>query len=66
MSTRIHKVDDLNRIILGSPYFAYCLDEYAMNMGSMQEFRLSVWKKVEEISELAKDDLGKIISYFEK
>lgn len=65
VSTRVATTSDIERIILGASYWSYCIREYAMNMGSMESFKESIWKEVEDISKLTIDEITKISSHFE-
>lgn len=65
VSASIRKTSDLARIIVGAALWSYAIREYAMSMGSSQKIRENIWKEVEEISWLQKDEVFAISSFLE-
>lgn len=65
VNANIRKANDLARIILGAAFWSYAVREYAMSMGSSESIRENVWKEVEEISRLPKDEVFTISSFLE-
>jgi len=62
---KVSTTEDVQRLILSASYWSHSTEAFAKEMSFDEDARDQRWMKVESLAQASKDDVFKVVGYFE-